>query len=414
MSGTLYKLDASNGKEIKRVKIGSHPIYSDILYYDKKIYLSSSDLYLWCLDMNCNILWKHSLIDSFEKNGKRIFTDQIAGGTYFQSKPTAANNMVFIGTPSRFIFAFDHKSGKEKWKFEVGGAISAAPAYDKGNIYFGQMGGEDDFYCVDTKTGLPIWKQSLGWTWGSANISNDLIFVPTIEGFAYCLDSKTGNVVWRYRAGKAVCTEPVNYKGMVIFGSWDSYLYAFDEKTGDFIWQYYLSDSLSDSGVQLANEEKLYFPMFLWGEGSKYRCLDIKTGNLLWDTRDITEKNVWYNASSAYYKGHLYISASYGQGLGGIPVKNKIHCIDAESGKKIWVFDDGGGLTPPVVANGKVYFGSTASPYLYCVDAEGNNDGTTNCYFRIMLEKNFEETALAIYKERVYALNAGGWFYAIK
>ncbi len=34
-------------------------------------------------------------------------------------------------------------------------------------------------------------------------------------------------------------------------------------------------------------------------------------------------------------------------------------------------------LTAPVVAGGRVYFGSLTSPYIYCVDEKGNGDGTT-------------------------------------
>ncbi len=68
------------------------------------------------------------------KEGERILSDQIAGGAYYQSKPTAANGTVYFGTPARFVYAVDAESGKEKWKFELGGSISGAPTYDQGRI----------------------------------------------------------------------------------------------------------------------------------------------------------------------------------------------------------------------------------------------------------------------------------------
>jgi len=101
----------------------------------------------------------------YQEDGYRIQTDQIAGGAYYQSKATAADGIVYIGSPSRFVYALDTESGKERWKYELGAAISGAPVFYNGRIYVGQQGGEDEFYCLDAKTGKMIWTQNVGWVW---------------------------------------------------------------------------------------------------------------------------------------------------------------------------------------------------------------------------------------------------------
>ena len=51
-----------------------------------------------------------------------------------------------------------------------------------------------------------------------------------------------------------------------------------------------------------------------------------------------------------------------------------------------WSFDGPGGLTDPVVGNnGYVYGGSTTNPYFFSISQKGNNDGTTNCLFRVKM-----------------------------
>ena len=133
--------------------------------------MSDSDLWLRRIDAAGDVLWKRSLLNAFEnEKGKRIFTDFLSGGTYYQSKPTAADGKVYFGNAGGFLFCVDAETGEEIWKFEMGGAISVGPAIGEGKVFAGQQGGERFFYCVDAKTGELEWKQTVpgGWVWGSA------------------------------------------------------------------------------------------------------------------------------------------------------------------------------------------------------------------------------------------------------
>ena len=101
----------------------------------------------------------------------------------------------------------DAENGKERWKFELGAAVSETPVYDQDKFYVSQQGGEDDFYCLNARTGKLIWKQNVGWIWGSVNVSDNLVFIPSVDGYVNCLDSQSGHTIWHYRTERSTCSE---------------------------------------------------------------------------------------------------------------------------------------------------------------------------------------------------------------
>jgi outer membrane protein assembly factor BamB len=336
----------------------------------------------------------------------RIHTEQIAGGAYFQSKPTAANGLVFFGTPSRFVYALDASSGKEVWKFELGAAVSGAPEYHRGRIYIGQQGGENDFYCLDAKTGRPIWSQAVGWVWGSPCVDGGQVFVPEIEGWANCLDADTGAILWRYRTGRSLCTEPFVNEDTAFFGGWDRNLYAFDRETGHLRWSKNLSGG-SDSGAPAIANGRIYLPV----GGSQFRCVDAATGKTIWRYE---MANTNFNVTPAYHEGRVYISILRGLGMGGIPVVAKVIALDAGTGKELWSHV-GGGLTGPVIGtDNRVFVASTTSPFLYCLDGKGNPDGTAKLHWAYRMGNKVEESVPCLYGDSLYILSCDGYLHAVK
>ena len=390
-------------------RISTHPIYADLVAAGDGILVNDSDLWLRRINATGDVLWRRSLLDAWEnEQGERIFSDVLSGGTYYQSKPTAAQGKIYFGNPAGFLYCVDADTGEEIWKFEMGGAISVAPAIADGRVFAGQQGGERFFYCVDAETGALIWKQTVpgGWVWGSAAVDEGLVYVPTVSGYAVCLDGKTGQMIWMYPTAKSVPAEPAIDGDLVYFGSWSHSLYAFDKKTGEIIWK---ENGIGlDSGTLIAYAGKIYLPH----HNNVFMYFDAKTGETLCrGNTNPAEKGQYsnFNATPAFFNNRAYYTARVGTGLVGVPMASRVYCVDAATGKIHWTFPDGGGLSAPAIASGRVYIGSGNTPLFYCLDAT-----TGKPLWIHKLGQRVEEATLCIYRDKVYVLAGDGYVHAIK
>jgi outer membrane protein assembly factor BamB len=399
MDGALICLrdDGAAATELWRARVGEHPVYADLVCADGRLLVSASDLQLYCLDaVSGALVWRQRMLEHASIGGQEIRSDEMAGGGFYQSKPTAAEGKVFVGAPSRFVYAVDHATGRELWRFEMGGAVSGAPAYADGRLFIGQQGGEEDFYCLDAQTGRPLWRQALSWVWSSANVHRGRVFVPGVDGYLSCLDAATGHILWRYRTGRAAHPEPPVDGDRVFFGSWDHFVYAFDVVTGRLVWQFHTGGT-PDSGAPIAWAGRLYLPM----GGRRLCCLDAATGGVIWE---YTIPKGCFNATPALWRDRLYISVSVRSGA--IPIASVIRCLDAATGRVIWEHP-GGGITGPAVAGGQVYTASTSDPFFRCIDARSGDEA-----WRCAMADRVYESTPAIYGGRAFILNDGGYLYA--
>jgi outer membrane protein assembly factor BamB len=408
ISGRLYSVN-HNGELLWDKKVSTHAIYADLVGKGSELLITDSNLMLYCFGSDGKKLWEKSILSAFtNEQGERIFTDQLSGGTFYQSKPTAAGGNLVFGTPSGFLYSVDANTGKENWKFEMGGAISVGAAIADGKVYAGQQGGERFFYCLNAQTGELLWEQTIpgGWVWGSAAVDDGLVYVPTVNGYAVCLDGKSGHIVWMYPTAKSVPAEPAIDGDLVYFGSWSRSLYAFDKKTGKIIWK---ENGIGlDSGTLIAEDGRIYLPH----HSSIFKYFDAKTGELLNDgNTNEEEKGVYsnFNASPAFTDGMAFFTARVGVGLRGIPVASKVYRVDPETAKIDWTFPDGGGLSAPALASGRVYIASGNTPFFYCLDQK-----TGKPHWIVKLGHRVEESTLCIYRDKVYVLAADGYVHAIE
>lgn len=389
--------------------ISTHPIYAAITLAEGHLLICDSNLMLYCLATDGQIVWKKSTLNAFvDSAGQRIFTDELSGGTYYQSKPTAYRGKIFFGAPSGFLHAADAETGEEIWKFEMGAAISVGPACADGRVFAGQQGGERFFYCVDSEHGALIWKQTLpgGWVWGAATVDDGMVYVPTVSGYAVCLDAVTGHIVWMFPTARSIPAEPAIDGDLVYFGSWSGSIYAFHKKTGEVVWK--ASGTSLDSGTLIAFDGKVYLP----NHRNIFKYLDGKTGDILnhGNTKD-EEKGAFtdFNATPAFHGGRAIFSARGGIGLLGVPLFSTVYCVDPETAAIYWTHPDGGGLSAPAIASGRVYIASGNSPFFYCLDIE-----TGKPLWIYKLGRRVEEATLCIYRDKVFVLAADGYVHAIE
>ncbi len=401
LDGTLIGLHVrgDRAEERFRIRLGTHAVLADPVLADHRLLVTTNDLHLFAVDPETGeIAWCQPLLEHVTEGDTSLWADELAGGGFYQSKPTAAQGRVFVGGPDHFVRAVDPRTGEEIWRFELGAAVSGAPAVDGGRVFVGQQGGGEGFHALNSATGAPLWSQSVGWVWSSANVCDGKVYVPGVDGHVSCLDAATGAILWRYRTPQGCHPEPPVDRGRVFFGSWDSNLYAFDAATGRHLWQFYTGGT-PDSGAPIAVDGLLYVPM----GGRRLVCLDAATGALRWEHR--LEEGCM-NASPALQGDRIVISTSVRPAA--VPPASMLRCLDRKDGAPIWEAA-GGGITGPAIADGRVYSASTSDPFFRCLDLE-----TGALLWRVRIGERVYESVPAIYGGRAFILSESGYLVAIQ
>ena len=120
--------DAPNTGILKWHYITEGNIESSPSVANDKLYISSNDFYIYCLD-----IWDGDKIWQY-KTGQDVF-----------SSPAVVNGMVYVGSNDQKVYCLDAEQGNFIWSFSTGGEVRASPAIVDGNVYVGSRDGY--IYC---------------------------------------------------------------------------------------------------------------------------------------------------------------------------------------------------------------------------------------------------------------------------
>jgi outer membrane protein assembly factor BamB len=269
--------------------------------------------------------------------------------------------------------------------------ITSSPVVAGDRVYIGVNHGgvfskKGVLYCVDRETGKLLWhfdndgemKQMLS----SPCVAYGRVYVG--EGFhensgckLYCLDAATGKKQWAFETESHTESSPCVADGRVYFGAGDDGLYCVDAGSGKKLWQYPgpgAREGLHIDANPIVVDGRVYCGS---GVSRTYRklqvfCLDAKRGDKLW-TRDDLELPAWGSPTVA--QGRVY----FGLGNGRLTMSDKkdprgaVLCLDAQTGKRIWLHDrPRGGIKDsvfgrPVIDRHHVYV-TSRDGNAYCLD----------------------------------------------
>ncbi|MEM0466364.1 MAG: PQQ-binding-like beta-propeller repeat protein [Candidatus Thermoplasmatota archaeon] len=235
----------------------------------------------------------------------------------------------------------------------------------------------------------------------SPAVYNGKVYFGSNDGNLYCVNSADGSMVWSSRTDGFITSSPAVADGKVYVGSYDAKVYCFDALTGTKIWEYTTGASIQYSSPAVFNN-RVYIGSF----DNKIYCLNA-TGN-----GDGTTTKIWdyttggqIYSSPAVVDNKVYIGSNDG----------KVYCLDAVTGVKIWHYTTGGAVrSSPTIANAKVYFFSNDN-YAYCVDAIGSG-GSTALIWKYLVSDSRCRHAPAFYngdmffstKGNLYCLDGNG------
>jgi len=282
----LYCLNATDGSFVwsYQIGIGEDIMYSSPTVVDNKLYIGSEDGNVYCLNaINGSFIW--------------AFTT----GDLVTSSPVVYEDKVYVGSENSNVYCLNVLNGELIWNFDTDGYVESSPAVYNGRVYVGSE--DENIYCLDALDGTKIWNYTTGnCVWSSPGIYDEKLYIGSEDGNVYCLHSTNGDLIWSYPCGR-VDSSPTFYNGNVYIGSWNKKIYCLNASNGDVIWDHETDGWLKSSPA--VADGKVYVGSY---DHNVY-CLYASNGTEIWNYT--TEDYIW--SSPAIADGKLYIGSGDGK-----------------------------------------------------------------------------------------------------
>ncbi|WP_184238793.1 PQQ-binding-like beta-propeller repeat protein [Conyzicola lurida] len=162
-------------------------------------------------------------------------------------------------------------------------------------------------------------------------VDGDMVFAGAqIEdrpaGTVEALDLATGALLWRAHTSSAVKTSPVVAGDVVIAAEVGGDVSGFDRLTGDLLWVTPSTDPLRRFawGSPTVQGDRVYL-----GDQSDLRCLDTRTGEVVWRRTDLSPHHNLVNHSAPLVVGDLLVQGFW-------PTPSHPVGLDARTGETVW------------------------------------------------------------------------------
>jgi outer membrane protein assembly factor BamB len=266
MVGTIYCLDASNGRTIWSYPTGGtdHKIFSTPVVVNGRVFVGSTNWDFYALNAETGALdW------SFH-----------TGGGMFASA-AVTNNIVYFGSTDKNFYALNADTGAIVWTYPTGGEIRDTAAIVDGVVYFTSF--DDYCYALNAQNGNLIWRSLTNdddtYENSSPAVVDGVLYVGSTDTNVYALRASDGQQLWAFSTPAKVSSSPAIHNGIVYVGSESGDFYAINAQTGTQVWTYktgsgaiYSSPGIADGAVYVCSYS-----------GDEIFAFDASTGNLLWD-----------------------------------------------------------------------------------------------------------------------------------
>ena len=178
---TLYKLGASDGKEIWRTPVGGKSLGTPSVD-GSRVFVGGDGAGITALDAQTGkALWTFGGLPGTSPLGA-------TSGEWF-GPPLAAGGTVYVSTYGRFVYALDAQTGRVRWSARVLGAALARPALDakRSVLYVTSITFRDNptVTAFDTRTGAKLWEAKAGYVAAPPVLAGDRVYVASTNGYLY-------------------------------------------------------------------------------------------------------------------------------------------------------------------------------------------------------------------------------------
>lgn len=175
-----------------------------------------------------------------------------------------------------------------QWKFKIKAPILASPIISENLVYIGSL--DSILYAVDIKTGVEKWRfRTKGEIRSNVCIEKNDLYLNGGDGNLYALQKSTGKLRWtfhtkgekKYDFADYFHSTPVLKNSILYFGSGDGNLYAVQADSGKMLWSFNAGNIIHTTPA--IDNDKIFFGAF---DGKVY-ALQLSNGALIWTFKTV-------------------------------------------------------------------------------------------------------------------------------
>ncbi len=233
------------------------------------------------------------------------------------------------------------KEGEVSYEGEI---IAQIQRIDQ-NLYFSTRRGK--VYCIDGQNRQVLWRFDTPVTLSSPTyLGVNHIYVYDAEGTLYCLE-KQGKLLWQKKTSERITSDVVENRGRIFFGTEKSLLYCLNPESGDEVWRFHADRAIQsnlviwrDMVLFVCDDHSIYF---VDRKGKLSGVHDI--GSSIGQTLTVDKNSLYFGTEDGY-----------------------LQCMNLKKRKIRWRIRSGGApYVPPVVDENRIYFLCWNS-VLYCLN----------------------------------------------
>jgi len=142
------------------------------------------------------------------------------------SSASVVNDMIFIGADDDYFYCLDTNTGLLLFKYQTGNDVRSTPSLGYGKVFFGS---NDCQIYGFSQFGVKLWNYTTdGAVRSSPAVADGKVYVGSDDGHLYVLDESGGNLLDKFYIGHPIESSPAVDDGKVFVGSDSGDIHAFN------------------------------------------------------------------------------------------------------------------------------------------------------------------------------------------
>lgn len=315
------------------------------LYRDGRVYVGSTDGYVYCLDeADGSVAWKTKL------DAAVFSVPQIAGGLLFISGSTGSfPNRDTYGPNHVFALAID--DGRLAWNAETGPGFSGSPQSVDGTVV---VNAGPFVYAYAAADGKPLWnyKHRTGPVLG-VGVADGKAVAVGMDGRVFALRLSDGEREWQQSLDGRSFMKPLIAGQLVIAASMEGTIHALRLADGEVLWTRSTGGGFEGNGIVAKGR-------FLAGNrAAEIVAADLKTGAIGWSARYTQPNQSTTVFSEACVSDETAILGTFDR---------RLIAFDVETGERLWTLPISRPYPSLAAGNGTLFYTGAREGVLSAVE----------------------------------------------